>query len=411
MRARAQDARALAVGSLLNGLLAYVFFVLATRTLGATGAAPVALLWTYWSFASAALTFPLQHWIARSAAAHGREGPVGDALPRVGLVVVVVATSAGVVAWFARDALFHRGDPAFPLLIAVVTVGSGFIGVVRGGLAARGRFGSLAAALAGENALRCLSAVAIILLGAEDAIGFGLCMAVGPLVGLAWPSSFRFAAEGADRAVESAAAFLGPAAGGQLIGQAVLTGGPVLLASTGGTAGDVTALFAALALFRAPYTIAIGLMSQVTGVMTRLVAARDHQTLRRVRTAMVVGAAAVTALAAVTGAVVAPYLLPRIFGNEVRIDSGPSTLVAVGSAMALANLVATVSLMAHGRSGAIAVAWVIAVPLGVVAFMAAPGGALSDTCWAFAVSEGTAFAAMVVSNSVASPAGTHWSEA
>ena len=48
-------------------MLAYVFFAAVTRALGAEAAAPVAVLWAWWSFAGAALTFPLQHWIARQA--------------------------------------------------------------------------------------------------------------------------------------------------------------------------------------------------------------------------------------------------------------------------------------------------------------------------------------------------------
>ena len=53
-----------------------------------------------------------------------------------------------------------------------------------------------------------------------------------------------------------------------MIGQAVLTGGPVVLALAGGSARDITALFAGLALFRAPYIVALGLVSQLTGRFT-----------------------------------------------------------------------------------------------------------------------------------------------
>ncbi len=55
---------------------------------------------------------------------------------------------------------------------------------------------------------------------------------------------------------------------GQLLGQVVLTGGPVLLAAAGGAPAEVTALFAGLALFRAPYTLALGLVSQLTERLT-----------------------------------------------------------------------------------------------------------------------------------------------
>ena len=58
-----RDARALAIGSAVSGLLAYLVFALTTRGLGAEQAGPVSVLWSYWAFAGAAFTFPIQHWV------------------------------------------------------------------------------------------------------------------------------------------------------------------------------------------------------------------------------------------------------------------------------------------------------------------------------------------------------------
>jgi len=395
MRARVRDTHALAAGSAVSGVLAYVFFVLATRALGATAAAPVSVLWTYWSFAAAALTFPVQHWIARSVAAHKSEGAVYDALPRVAAAVGVAALVSGGLAWLGRDSLFHRGDPWFPLLVVCVTLGSGFIGVVRGGLSARHRFSSVAWALVAENGVRCLVATALIVVGAHASLSFGICLAIGSLVGLLWPSSFRFSSEGSDGDHESPLVFLGGAAGGQLIGQAMLTGGPVLLALSGGSPQDVTALFAALALFRAPYTLALGLVSQLTGRLTTLVVEREHRSLRRVRVAILGSTGVLLMIAGALGAFVGPWLLPLIFGRNVQTDWLPSMLVAIGSALALANLVTTISIMAQSRSHAIARAWALASIGGAVAFLAIPEPPLLRTCWVFVAAECIALAALV----------------
>jgi hypothetical protein len=70
MRLRVRDTSALAAGSVASGVLAYVFFATTTRALGPESAAPVSVLWTYWSFSAATFTFPVQHWIARTVAAH-----------------------------------------------------------------------------------------------------------------------------------------------------------------------------------------------------------------------------------------------------------------------------------------------------------------------------------------------------
>lgn len=396
MRAPVRDTTALALGSFGNAALAYVFFTLATRSLGANAAAPVSVLWTYWLFAGAALTFPVQHWIARTVAAHRSEKLVRDALPGIAAAVAAAAAVSGTLAWLARDQLFHRGDAWFPLLVAGVTVGSGFVGMVRGGLSARHRFGSVALALVGENALRSAAAVALLVVAVRSPLAFGVAMVMGSTVGLLWPSAVRFSSDGSSGDAppgHSTFGFLGAAAGGQLIGQAVLTGGPVLLALRGGTPASVTALFAALALFRAPYTLAIGLLSQLTGRLTTLVVHGRRAALSRVRLLVLVGTVVATAVAVALGELAGPVLLRVIFGSQVRLSGSVAALVAAGSAVALANLVQTVGLLAQGRSGAVTRAWLLGLLGGAVVLVLAATDLLAQTAWAFAATEFVAFVA------------------
>ena len=387
---------ALSVASVLTGLLAYLFFAISTRTLGAAAAAPVSVLWTYWSFSSAAFTFPLQHWVARSVAAHDGEASVHRALPRVALVVGAVSVTTGLLAWLFRDPLFHSDQAWFPLLVAAVTLGSGFVGVVRGGLAARHRFMSLSVALVAENGLRCVAAGALAGAGVTAPLGYGLCLAAGPLVGLFWPSAVRFARDQGELAEESALRFLGGASGGQLIGQAVLTGGPVVLALGGGTAAQVTSLFAALALFRAPYTVAISLVAKLTGRLTVLYVRGTRADLRRVRLVLVVGTTVALPAAAVVGALAGPALLPVIFGSDVQLDASLCAVIAVGSTFALANLVSTVMLMAQGRTWGVVRGWLVGVLAGAMVVALSSADPLTWTCWAFLVAEGVAFAALAL---------------
>ncbi|MPZ61060.1 MAG: oligosaccharide flippase family protein [Propionibacteriales bacterium] len=397
MRARARDTTVLTVGAALNGLLAYVLFSLTTRALGAEAAAPVSVLWTYWSFSAAALTFPLQHWIARSVAAHGGEGAVHRALPRIASLVAVTGALAGLVAWLTREALFHRGDAAFPILVGCVTLGAGFVGVVRGGLSARHRFGGVAAVLVAENGSRCVAALALALAGVQSPVAYGICLAGGALVGFLWPSSFRFSRDEARDAADSPLRFVSGAAGGQLIGQAVLVSGPVVLVLSGGSAAQVTALFAGMALFRAPYTFAIGLVSQLTGRLTRLVVEQRYAVWRRLRALVMAAAVVSSAVAAAVGGGAGPFLVRLVFGQEVRIEWFPSMLVGIGSALALVNLVVTIMLLAQGRSVAVARAWVLGSLGGALLFvLVAAQEPMTRTCWAFVAAEGLSFAALTV---------------
>ncbi|MCW2790929.1 MAG: hypothetical protein JWO76_27, partial [Nocardioides sp.] len=185
-----RDTSALAVGSVSSGLLAYVFFALVTRALGAGPAAPVSVLWAYWSFAGAALTFPLQHWIARSVVAHGEES-VRDSLRGVVLVSGVTALVATALAWALRGLLFHTDETWFPLLVGAVTLGAAATGLVRGVLSARRRFAAVGAGLVSENAARCVGAVVLIAADADSPVAYGLCLVLGYVAAVAGPSTYR----------------------------------------------------------------------------------------------------------------------------------------------------------------------------------------------------------------------------
>ncbi len=387
VRSRFRDTSLLASASVLTGLLAYAFFALSTRALGAEVAAPVSVLWTYWSFASAAFTFPLQQWVVRSVAAHGGEGAVRAALPRVSVVVLAVAAVSGVGAWWLREALFRSDSPLFPLLVAVVTLGSGFIGVVRGGLAARRRFTALAAALVAENGVRVVAALALLISDVTDPVSFGLVLASGAWVGLLWPSAFRFATGTGDGASESALGFLGGASGGQLAGQAVLTGGPVVLALTGGSPADVTILFAALALFRAPYQVALVVVARVTGGLTTRYVSGDVVAIRRWRRGLLTATLVGVPVGAALGALLGPSLLPLIFGAGVELSAGSCAVLAAGSTVALTNLMLTVMLMAQGRTWAVLRGWLVGIAAAALVLTLVDSAELTVVSWAFVVAE------------------------
>jgi len=407
MRLRGRDTSALAVGSVVSGLLAYVFFATTTRTLGPVAASPVTVLWTYWSLSAAALTFPMQHWIARTATAYD-EGVVRRALPRLMTVMAVVSVVIGLLSWLAGDRLFRQDQAAFSLLMVGVTAGSVLVGVARGTLTARRRFGGVAAMLVADNAVRCLAALVLVLAGVEDPVAFGLCLVAGHLVAFGWPSSLRLAPDGERTTTGSPLGFLSGTASGQLLGQVVLTSGPLVLALRGGSPAQVTALFATLALFRAPYTLGLGLVAQLTGKLTTLVVGGHSVALRRFLVALVTLAISTAALAALIGATVGPNLVRWVFGEQVYLGSEATTLVAVGSAVALANLVTTVLVLAQNRAGAVARAWAVGAVAAAAVLAIGDAGALDQICWAFLVAQGVAFGVLLLegSRSPAGPAGS-----
>ena len=389
----------LVVGSSLSGLLAYVFFIIVARTLGPERAAPVSVLWTLWAFAGAALTFPFQHWVARTVAAQGGERPVRDGLRGVATLVVPIAVVATIAAWFARHLLFHNQGPWFPLLVGGVVIGAALIGLTRGVLTARGRFGGVAAGLVAENAIRCLVAGVLAVSGVGEPLWYGVALLAGYLVAGLFPSVFRLRAtgtSGASSSTRSVAEFVGGAAGSQLIGTATLTGGPVLLALSGGSAHQITSLFAGLALFRAPYMLALGVVAQMTAMLTRLVVARRVDRLRRLERLVAVGTLVGVLGAAVVGWFLGPPLVRVVFGQDVDLGPGIALVLAVATTFAMANLTVALMVLAQNRGPALVRAWSIAVVPGALWFALAPTSALERTCGAFLVIEMAAFVLLLV---------------
>lgn len=392
-RKAAVDTAALGVSTVVYGLLAYLYFVIATRTLGAERAAPIAILWSYWSAAAAALTFPLQHWIVRVITAEG-EARVRRSLPAVASLVAGLSVGATVVSWLLRGQLFGTGSFANALGAGLITATCGFTGVVRGALAARGRYVQTAVLLSAENLARFAGAV----VGAVAGLGatwFVLVLALGPIVGLAWSGALRLDAGDRGEPGRSSLGFLGGIAGGSLVGQLVLTAGPVALALAGGKPSEVTALFSVLALFRLPYQMALGMLTQATGALTRWVVERRYDLLTKARLVSVLLAVVGSAAAAALGRVAGPQLVRAVYGDDVVVSGPLSAFTAAATVVALGNLAMTLLLTAWAEARSLLVCWLTAFACGA-ATLAASGAAPRDrVVAAFAVAEVAAFVLLV----------------
>ncbi|WP_374455360.1 hypothetical protein [Nocardioides sp.] len=383
----------LAVGSVASGLLAYVLFALVTRGLGAAEAAPVTVLWTVWALAGAAVTFPLQHWITHSVVS-GREGDVRRSAGRVATLVVAGALALGGVSWAVRGRLFRTDDVWFPVLTTLVVVGAAAVGVLRGGLAGRGRMGAVALTLVAENALRCVLVGVLLAAGVHDPVAHGLCLVAGSLVAV-WPPAWRYADAGPGRA--RPLAFLGGAASGQLAAQVVLTGGAVLVALLGGARAEVTSVFAALAVFRAPYQVALGVLPQLTAHLSALVSAGDGGAVRVLARRLALLTAVGVPTGAALGAFAGPAVLRVVFGGSVDLGAGTAALVAAGCTLALTNVALMVGVLVHDRPAWVATAWATALLAGAVTVVAlGDRGPADRAASAFVVAELAAAVALGV---------------
>lgn len=396
--ARSRATSGLALGSVLSGVLAYAFFAASTRGLGPAEAAPVAILWSWWGFAAAGLTFPVQHWITRTAAVAGESAVRAAWATPAGLVAAVVGVTGG-VAWLARDTLFG-GDARFAVLVALVGVGAAGMGVVRGLLGARNRYAAVGALLVAENLVRCVAAVVLVTSDVDDPAAYGAALVLGYAACAIWGSAWRTRRDtgptlpGDDTG--STRGFLGGAAGAQVVAQAVLTGGPVLLAVLGGSPTEVTVLFATMALYRAPYTVLLGQVAQATGPLSRLVTERRLDRMRRVENVLLGSTVLGVAVGVAVGAGPGPWLVRLVFGQDVRVEQSVSIAIAAGSVLALATLAQGVVLLAYGRPQHTLLAWVLALVPAASVLIAAPGSPTVTIAVAFVVAHGAAWLLLVL---------------
>ncbi len=279
------------------------------------------------------------------------------------------------------------------MLVVLVLVACAAVGVLRGGLAGRGRFAAVAWSLVAENGLRCVLVGALLLADVHEPEVHGLALVAGGLVAV-WPSAWRFT-RGVARA--GAFAFLGGAATGQTVAQVVLTGGPVLLALIGGSPMEVTALFAALALFRAPYQVALGVLPQLTERVTTYVVADAVERLRALARGLAVVTVVAVPLAGLFGAVLGPWLLRLVFGSTVDVGAEVAAMVSAGSTLAVANVVLMVAALVGERPFRVVWAWALAVLAGAVAAVALAGLAqVPRTAAVFLAAETVATVALTV---------------
>jgi O-antigen/teichoic acid export membrane protein len=276
------------------------------------------------------------------------------------------------------------------------------MGVVRGLLGARRRYAAVGAVLVAENLVRCVAAGVLVALGVDNPVAYGWALVLGYAACAGWPSAWRpRTAAGADARpadaghVASTGTFLGGAAGAQLIGQTVLTGGPVLLALLGGSPTDVTVLFATLALYRAPYTVLLGQVVHLTGALTRLVVAGRVDRMTRVERRVLALTAVSAAVGAAVGAWLGPWLVRLVFGDEVRVEQGVSVALAVGSVLAMATLVQGVVLLAYGHPQRALLAWLLASVSATLLLVASPGSPITTIAVAFVAAEGVAWLLLV----------------
>ncbi|MCB2224377.1 MAG: hypothetical protein KQH83_09440 [Actinobacteria bacterium] len=389
-----RESAAMLAGTAVSGLCAYAYIAIGTRAYGDEAMAPIAVLWTFWAVSAALFTFPIQHWAIRTISVDGDTLGVAGTVPRLSAVVLGVAAAMGVAARAADERIFGSTSPWWPLLVFSIALGAGFVGLQRGVLAGKGRYYATAANIAAENLLRVALGIAAIVVWPDDVVAFALVLALGPAVAVFWPEAVRLPVRSGTR--QPVLRFLGGLAGGILIAQIVLNSGPLILQGIGAPEVEVTALFLALALFRAPYLLALGLATRLTAPLTELVVRDDRPALRRIVLATTAGTFAAAGIGWAAGYLAGPWVIRLVFAPQTDPAALVVAFISAGSILALGGLGLVLVLVAEHRTAAVQTTWLLGAVSGAVVLAAGPSDPTSRVVAAFVTAECVAVAAMAL---------------
>ena len=362
----------------MAGVTAYGFLVLTARVLGPEEYAPLSVLWVLALVAGPGFFLPVEQEIARALAARRARGegggPVvrraaGLALALLGGLLLVGALAGPVLA----DQLFS--DEWLLVVAWLLTLAAACAAhVARGVLSGMGRFGGYARIIGGESAVRLAIALALSTASVEAVGPYGLAVAAGPLVAVAYAvlrerDLMRPGPPAPWSEVTTALAWLLVAS---VLSMALVNAGPIfmeLLAS--GPQEDAAGRFlAGLVVARVPLFLFQAVQASLLPRLAEMAGAGRTRELRRHLSHLVVLVGGIGAVGSAGAALLGPQVVRLLFGEEFDLSHRTMALLGLGSsAFMVASLLAQASIAVGGHRR-MALAWSVGIAalLAVVAF-------------------------------------------
>ena len=183
-----RSAAGLTVALGVGGVLTYVFFILASRSLGEDQYGEIVVLWSVVFIVASTLYRPIEQLLARTLAERDQAGaPTGDALRTAGWIQLGVCLATLVVLLAVKGPLEERlfgTDPNLYWAMLVALAGFALAYFARGYLAGKGRFSIYAALLISEVVGRLVFAVLVAIGILDGATPIAIGIAVAPFCGL-----------------------------------------------------------------------------------------------------------------------------------------------------------------------------------------------------------------------------------
>jgi len=368
----------LLIGSLVAGLLAYVFSVAGGRVLGSAAFAPIANLWTLQYVIMAILLFAIEQYEVRAVAAAGGDvRALHGAWPIMWAIVIAVALGAtGLLFVFADRLLLGQADLALVGGAWVITAGA--FGMVRGIYGGRAEYRLSGIATAADWIARiCFALLVLVVVAFASTRNLAWTLPAGAVPFLAW----WWLRGRKARAPHTTAAPERSRPGSYLAGLSFANGtlqlllgiGPLVVVALGESPSAVSAFFVTAALARAPFLIGIGFVPRVLTPLTRMAEAGDYAHVRGLAWLVVAGTVALAAIAGIAAFFLGPPIVSLLYGGAQFTVSDVTTAGAVAAVIvALGALGLNQVVLAEGRPLALVPAWTIGLIAAAAAVVFVP---------------------------------------
>ncbi len=352
----------LLIGSLVAGLLAYVFQVAGGRALTAAAFAPIANLWTLQYVIMAILLFAIEQYEVRAVAAAGGDvRALHGAWPVLWAIVIAVALGATALLFlFADKLLLGQADLALVGGVWVITAGA--FGMVRGIYGGRAEYRLSGIATAADWIAR-IAFTLLVLVAAASTRNLAWTLPLGAVPFLIW----WWLRGRAARAPHTTAAPERARPGSYLAGLSFANGslqlllgiGPLVVVALGESPSNVSAFFVTAALARAPFLIGIGFVPRVLTPLTRMAEAGDYAHVRGLAWLVVGGTVALAAIAGVAAYLIGPPVVSLLYGHEFTVSALATAGAVAAVIVALGALGLNQVVLAEGRPLALVPAWTV----------------------------------------------------
>jgi O-antigen/teichoic acid export membrane protein len=407
---RVRGTQWMVAGAALAAIGAYLFQVVGTRALGNDGFAPVGTLWTIQYLLVSVVLLPIETHVARRSLISGATDLRASGLSLIQLWewLTVVAVVASAVCWLVRDQLF-RGTDDLALVVGAIVLAYGAFLIVRGRLAGTERFKAYGLVTASESMTRAVLAAFVAAL-VPSVRAFGWVMPLGALLAALWwvrlrrqPREPRQTQHGRVEPPH-AARFLAVTTAANAITQALLAGGPLLLAFLNATPEEISIFFVTITAVRVPIVFAFGgLLSRLLPTFMRLEGSGSPG-VREVSLKIGLGTLAVALPMGAVAAAVGGPLVALLFGEAFRPTWWLAAGATVGVLLATGSIIMQQLLIARGDEARGLVAWTAALAASAATVAIAAGSATARGVIGLLTGEGVALFALVLAASL--PAAT-----